>query len=227
MGDCTTYDGRPVFVLVSTHYGWVYGLLYCVVSLFMTFGLFNVIVAIYIENTMAAAKFNDEHQKRQRLLDKQMFTEKATQLVEFIWRVNTPDASSGRKAMTLNEVSLIDLTPDFFEELRKYTEFQDILRDLDIADEDQLDLFDTLDVDGGGTIDLEELITGIAKLRGGARRSDIVGVGLVVRSVQLAFNEFQDTAMKLMQSQHKRLRSMESHLARTTSTFKLELDIND
>merc|ERR1712113_1192003 len=102
-------------------------------------------------------------------------------------------------------------------ELRKYTEFQDILRDLDIADEDQLDLFDTLDVDGGGTIDLEELITGIAKLRGDARRSDIVGVGLIVRSVQLAMTDFQQTAMKLMHSQQRKLRQMESVLARSSA----------
>merc|ERR1712083_134016 len=97
-----------------------------------------------------------------------------------------------------SQVSSIELTPEFFDELRTYSEFQEILRDLDIADEDQLDLFDTLDVDGGGTIDLEELITGIAKLRGDARRSDIVGVGLIVRSVQLAVNDFQVTSTSML-----------------------------
>lgn len=59
-----------------------------------------------------------------------------------------------------------------------------MLEDLDVSDEDQVDLFDTLDVDGGGTIDLDEMIVGISKLRGDARRSDIVGVSLVVRSIQ-------------------------------------------
>merc|ERR1712087_1093493 len=115
--------------------------------------------------------------------------------------------------MTLKEVAHIEITPDFFEELRSYTEFQDILRDLDIADEDQLDLFDTLDVDGGGTIDLEELITGIAKLRGGARRSDIVGVGLVVRSLQLAMKDFEKATMRLLHLQSRQLRNLESSFA--------------
>merc|ERR1712113_253474 len=45
-GDCTTSDGSPIFVLVSEHYGWIYGAIYCVVMVLMTFGLFNVIVAI-------------------------------------------------------------------------------------------------------------------------------------------------------------------------------------
>merc|ERR1719188_350974 len=113
--------------------------------------------------------------------------------------------------MTEDEVedilATVQITPEFFTYLRSYKEFQEILRDLDVADEDQLDLFETLDVDGGGTIDLEELITGIAKLRGDARRSDIVGVGLIVRSVQLAMNDFHETATTLMTSHQKRLRS--------------------
>merc|ERR1712113_338998 len=82
-----------------------------------------------------------------------------------------------------------------------------ILRDLDVADEDQLDLFDTLDVDGGGTIDLEELITGIAKLRGDARRSDIIGVGLIVRAVQLTMNDFYANVMDMLNAHGELLRS--------------------
>merc|ERR1712151_160698 len=142
-----------------------------------------------------------------------MFTEKTTKLVEFIWRKYASAQGFGKDLMTFLEVSQIELTPEFFEELRKYTEFQDILRDLDVSDEDQLDLFDTLDVDGGGTIDLEELITGIAKLRGDARRSDIVGIGLIVRAVQLNMLDFETSTMKLLDSHGKRLRSIEAALS--------------
>jgi len=84
----------------------------------------------------------------------------------------------------IDEASGLHITPEFFTFLRTFREFKRLLEDLDIADEDQVDLFDTLDVDGGGTIDLEELVVGISKLRGDARRSDIVGVSLVVRSIQ-------------------------------------------
>merc|ERR1719203_1563321 len=95
----------------------------------------------------------------------------------------------------------MDITPELFEELRRHHEFQDILRDLDISDEDQLDLFDTLDVDGGGSIDLEELVAGISKLRGDARRSDIVGVGLIVRSIQQALTRFEESVTELLSNQ--------------------------
>merc|ERR1712217_814071 len=42
----------------------------------------------------------------------------------------------------------------------------------------------TLDVDRSGTLDFEELIAGISKMRGDARRSDVVGVILIVRAIQ-------------------------------------------
>merc|ERR1712050_242038 len=109
--------------------------------------------------------------------------------------------------MTMFEVSLIEITPEFFEDLRTYNEFQEILRDLDIADEDQLDLFDTLDVDGGGTIDLEELIVGISKLRGDARRSDIIGVNLITRNLQTALLELATTVQQMQDAQGMVLRT--------------------
>merc|ERR1712007_168964 len=98
-------------------------------------------------------------------------------------------------------VSLLNITPDLFERLRSFREFQNILNDLDISDEDQLDLFDTLDVDGGGTIDLNELLVGISKLRGDARRSDIVGVSLVARNLQDSFKVFDEKFTEMLKVQ--------------------------
>merc|ERR1711920_253530 len=118
----------------------------------MNFGLFNVITALYVENTVAAAKYNQLHLKHQRLLDGKLFAEKMTQLVEFVWAVHKsketqPDGtgSSGLAAhhWRLNsilsrpskqidehveEMGMLSLTPEFFAELRSFKEFQEILR---------------------------------------------------------------------------------------------------
>merc|ERR1712226_1760810 len=59
-----------------------------------------------------------------------------------------------------------------------------IFRDLDLADDDHYNLFETLDADGGGTIDMEELFSGVAKLRGEAKKSDIIAINLLVQRVQ-------------------------------------------
>merc|ERR1712117_462221 len=78
----------------------------------------------------------------------------------------------------------LQITPGMFKNLCASRDFREVLRALDIPDEEQLDLFDTLDIDCGGTLDLEELIQGVYKLRGDARRSDIVGVSLQMRHMQ-------------------------------------------
>merc|ERR1740129_201198 len=111
--------------------------------------------------------------------------------------------------LDVGELSSIQITPAFFNHLRSFREFQDLLNDLDVADEDQLDLFDTLDVDGSGAVDLEELIVGICKLRGDARRSDIVGVSLVARAMQTAIANFERTAMDAFESQGRTLKLLE------------------
>merc|ERR1712232_1216464 len=66
-GECSDAHGRPLFHLIALKYGWPYALFYCVCMMFMTFGLFNVIVSIFIENVLAAAKSNAQLLKRQRL----------------------------------------------------------------------------------------------------------------------------------------------------------------
>eukprot|EP00971_Amphidinium_carterae_P314485 6251028-Amphidinium_carterae.1 len=55
---------------------------------------------------------------------------------------------------------------------------------MDVPEEERLDVFDVLDADGNGTLQLDELINGVIKLRGATRRSDTIHVLLVLRSVQ-------------------------------------------
>lgn len=194
--DCTTANGKPIFLLVSRRYGWVFAAIYMVAAMLMIFGLFNIIIAIYVENTVAAAKCNGMVMKRRRLMDQRMFTDKITELVRFACHSYYRESSDPKTDMLFTKVksrasnlSLLqdmsmDITPALFDKLRRHQKFRDILCDLDISDEDQLDLFDTLDVDGNGSIDLEEFVGGISKLRGDARRSDIVSVSLIVKSMR-------------------------------------------
>merc|ERR1719277_955080 len=138
-----------------------------------------------------------------------MFTAKAAQLVKFVWRATASteaDAHRRRSSLlSLTDAMQVHITPEIFDDLLNQPKFQQILRELDIADEEQLDLFDTLDVDGGGTIDLEELVQGIAKLRGDARRSDIVGVALMVRSLQDSIVELEQALTSQMRAHGKAL----------------------
>jgi len=211
--DCTTSEGKPIFVLVAQAHGGGFAVLYCFTNVFMTFGLFNVIVAIYVENTVAAAKFNDTRQKQNRLTDRKMFTAKTLELMEFIWKKHESNVTHTSIArMPLHEVAEIQITPAFFDDLRVCREFKEILRALDIAHEEQLDLFETLDVDGSGTLDLEELIQGIAKLRGDARRSDVVSVSLMVRALLDSQSDFERYTQQQLARQSEALDALQASL---------------
>lgn len=165
-----------------------------------------------MENTLTAAKVNSARHKRQRLLNSQAFAEKAACLVKFVWAVHCrrsedPDWEMADFAVSgpmddqdVDEASELQITPELFTFLRTFDELKRLLHALDVTDEDQVDLFDTLDVDGGGMIDLEELIVGISKLRGDARRSDIVGVSLVVRCIQAESASGRGAAVELQLS---------------------------
>merc|ERR1712039_924743 len=122
---------------------------------------------------------------------------------------------------SLEQASKLELTPEIFHDLLQHEEFQQILRDLDVEDEEQHDLFDTLDVDGGGTLDLEELISGIAKLRGEARRSDIISVGLRVRSTQDELQAFMESTSEQLRSQSENLEDLLEFLSKACPSFLL------
>lgn len=198
-GECSQRDGKPIFVLVSSSYGWGFGALYIVVMILMYFGLFNVITAIFVENTVAAAKTKERKEKWKNL------TTTTQCLVQAMW--NQYCLWKGRKVKIvfeddLDEMLQMEITQDFWEEMCNNFQFQDFLRDLDIADEDRQDLFNILDVDGGGTIDLEELVTGIGLLRGDPRRSDILQLNILVRTTMQTCKDFFEEMTDAMISQH-------------------------
>lgn len=77
-----------------------------------------------------------------------------------------------------------DITREVISQMGKDAEIQSSLSALDIDYEDHDTLSDVLDPDQGGSIAVIELIEGIERLRGEPRRSDMVTLDLMLRSVQ-------------------------------------------
>ena len=65
-------------------------------------------------------------------------------------------------------------------------------------------LFDTLGVDAGGSLDMEELIARIAKLRGVPRRTDVNSISLMLKVLQLSFQQFEATTNEALAEQHNK-----------------------
>merc|ERR1712039_706528 len=119
----------------------------------------------------------------------------------------------------LAKATSIQITPDLFAELRQEPNFNEILRDLDVDEEDQFNLFETLDLDGNGFLDLSELFEGITKLRGDARRSDVISIQLMIRGLQLENRDFFRHLYLMLESQEAPLRYA-SAKGTTSSTAK-------
>merc|ERR1712150_199238 len=143
---------------------------------------------------------------------------------ELIWR-NCPEyidacpdvGESGfqSSAMTFleNGGGNMEISHSDFEKLRAQPAFSETLRDLDISDHDQDFLFETLDADNSDTIDLCELLDGIAKLRGEARRSDIVALSLTLNSVQNELKEHITKTVTAVERQAEVLETFRSSIS--------------
>ena len=75
------------------------------------------------------------------------------------------------------------------------------MSELDTTGEDQVNLFDTLDMDADGTLDTEEPITRISMIRGDSHMADIVSVGLTLRAFLKSFQAFESGEMEEIEDQ--------------------------
>merc|ERR1712039_268950 len=91
---------------------------------------------------------------------------------------------------------------------------KDLLEDLEISVSNHSKLFDIIDSNGSGSLDVGELIEGLMKLRGPADKGDIVCASLMVRSTQRHLRKLEADLYKrhseLEKSQDKMLKSLES-----------------
>lgn len=93
----------------------------------------------------------------------------------------------------------LEITKSLYKDMIKDETFRERLRELDIANEDIPDLFDTFDADKSESLTVLELLNGIKKLRGDPRKSDIIGISLQVQLLFETVMEQQETVKALTQ----------------------------
>jgi len=237
-GDCADINGRPLWLQLTQRLGWGYGVMYVAMTMFVCFGLFNVIVALFVENVVNASKTDERMKRRSRLRDQTFFAQKMTELIGVLVRLqeealesvhqrsercasnrDSSRASTRRNSRQDNsasyeailQASKSEITPQVFERLRLDPAAIDIFEDLDIADEDRFSLFETLDADHSGAIDLAELIDGVWKLRGEARRSDIIALDFIMQRLS---SQIEESFSEML----ARCSSLEASISRVSSS---------
>lgn len=218
-GDCTDSQGRSLASILAREYGVQFAVPYIVCVMLITFGIFNLIIAIYIEATMSAAKVIDEGDRERRkresirvahltksLLKKFCLAVKIANkhIGEDITEVFAKTCSVRHDQLNLQDMCMdeeddgqpddfesIIITKDIFLLVVQDRGVQAMMDDLDIPPE-RAHLFDVLDADGSGGLAVTELVQGLLKVRGEARRSDMVACLLGIRAVQDMLREVAD-----------------------------------
>lgn len=209
-GDCSTAAGTPLFEHVTEEHGGFWSLLYTCFVFVVVIGLFNVISAIFVENTLASASELAAKKRRKLLEDPERWATSVCQLLQSLLDEMDDDQISYPHLFRLEDENC---TQDLLREVlqtefpgehvkRVVCEHEQARRALDRLDIDPNDhayLADILDPQNDGAITVQELVDGLKRLRGEPRRSDIITIDLMVRSLQGRIDEiwkWSNPAMK-------------------------------
>jgi len=141
--------------------------LFFITFLFLTsFGLMNIVIGVIVENTLQAAAQNED--KLRHIMEKELHAN-LTMLREIF--VDADVDLDG--AITLTE----------FTACLDRHDVQEKLSLMELPCEEASDLFNILDEEQKGEIDIEAFISGAMKLKGSAKSKDMMGVVVSQRSI--------------------------------------------
>jgi hypothetical protein len=187
-GDCSSSGGVPIFEHVHAVYGGSYSLLYCFFVFIITIGLFNVISAIFVDGAMSAAFKARESQLQQRLNNDTLMSTNVALLIRKLLDA-AHKGNANKISENIHDLGQVEIERNVLDQVIQDSEVIQALNNLDIDPHDHSILSDILDPDHGGTVAVLDIMNGLQRLRGQPRRSDIVSVNLMIRSLQDKFED--------------------------------------
>eukprot|EP00933_Yihiella_yeosuensis_P016240 TRINITY_DN13954_c2_g1_i1.p1 TRINITY_DN13954_c2_g1~~TRINITY_DN13954_c2_g1_i1.p1 ORF type:complete len:259 (+),score=44.69 TRINITY_DN13954_c2_g1_i1:106-777(+) len=193
---CVDYDGRPLQESMRLKHGTVFMASYSAMFLFVTVGIFNLIMAVFIDHVCQEST----HRELTQLGEDSLLHE--AQIIRVIGsfisgRTKPPKSGSLFGRLFVGGLEVEDATSDGANELKAiyaaavtkqdfntwldHSALIHLLEDLNIQTSAKYQLFDVLDADMGGVLQFQELVTGLMKLRGPTTKSDIIDISLKVR----------------------------------------------
>merc|ERR1719203_1931641 len=139
---------------------------------------------------MAAATSLETEKKKRRMSDEKLWSTRMATLIERLIFVAGVDCE-GRFMDSIEKLRDIAVEKRVIHQMVLDPIAISALEDLDIDREEHSSLADLMDPDNGGTIPVIDFVEAIRRLRGQPRRSDIVGIDLMVRSVQATVGDIQ------------------------------------
>eukprot|EP00812_Abedinium_dasypus_P010493 NODE_410_length_1590_cov_294.908795.p1 GENE.NODE_410_length_1590_cov_294.908795~~NODE_410_length_1590_cov_294.908795.p1 ORF type:complete len:461 (-),score=139.46 NODE_410_length_1590_cov_294.908795:128-1510(-) len=195
IGSCDTSFGTPIVAMLTDVYGWPFSLGYCAATVVVEFGLFNLIMAIYLEKTLACARSGADTAKAVRH-EAFNIARDLRQLLTMVCAaqhaVNTHTGHRLDKGMLGKVVASasdadflnfdIVITREVFLVVQEHPLVNSIFDSLGVPP-DRKGLFEVLDADQSGALELRELVQGLLKVSGDAQQIDVLGGALGMRAV--------------------------------------------
>ncbi|CAE7739884.1 Cacna1a [Symbiodinium pilosum] len=211
-GECINDDGRPLQTMLATEYGFIFVFFYVASYMLVTMGIFNVILAVYVDITMKAAKESDAQGADQNKRESIRVARTTRELIKIFSAAYNAfrDQSSADEEQPIKPISAsefmedgmtdqVHITKELFLLVIQDRHVQKLMDDLDLPP-DRANLFEMLDGDGSGTLQTAELLQGLLKVRGEVNKSDTVANLLATKAVQNLVSDYQDQNAHAFQS---------------------------
>jgi len=226
---CTAQNGRPLLWILWDTHGALLVVGYVACFIFVTFGIFNLILAIFVENTLEYARVSDQKRASRRHLDHLRQARKLNRLL--LTLCGTEDETGLIPALQVGNSSLkrlkshlglqdepiesleghhlnMRVTRPAFEEFLCRDDVVKLFEELEVSLTSRDHLFDILDADGNGYLSISELAEGIMRLRGPSDKGDTVSTVLMVRTLQKYVMHFEEAVLHNQQTLKKLVRKL-------------------
>ncbi|CAJ1376265.1 unnamed protein product [Effrenium voratum] len=208
---CAGYDGTPLQERIrkDSAVGGVWMIAYILVFLFITIGIFNLIMAVFIDNVndgsvkkkqytlgLTADKTElklaetlrgmclksgvvDRDQLEEEEYEEMVMTPTMTKRTTEYLQDYEGRCNRLKKAMTSTGCMITKRT--FNSWLLQSSELLDVLDDAEVDTSCKFELFDVLDIDLSGKLPFSETVEGLMRCRGPVSKTDIISIRLRVR----------------------------------------------
>ncbi|CAJ1384188.1 unnamed protein product, partial [Effrenium voratum] len=209
-GECVDHSGQSITSILAEEFGVLFVLSFVASYMLVTMGIFNVILAVYVDITMKAAKENEaitaEQYSREsiriarttrELLKKFAAAHREFMLMEGcdLADINNKNFKPMPALFTDDDVhEQIEISKELFLVVIQDRSVQALMDDLDLPP-DRANLFEVIDADGSGTLAITELVQGLLKIRGDISKSDTVAALLATKAVQRIVEEMKEQTL--------------------------------
>lgn len=151
-------------------------LFFLVFLLFTHYGLLNIVVGVIVENTLAAARNNEEKIRQEQ--DKEQ--KRTLEHLKDIFKLADEDGSG-------------DLDRGEFFRCLQNPEVEKKMKLIQLPMNEAKNLFSVLDADGQGSLSIDEFIGGCLRLKGSAKSKDLLSVQIQVESLAKKMDDLEAT----------------------------------